>query len=581
MKSVLVVDDMAVFREPIAASLRLAGYETQSAADGEEALRLTRAHHPDIIVLDVAMPTMDGITFLKHLRSDPAIANTHVILLTVVSEKHQILAAGSLGVKDYVLKSRFRLDDLLERIKKFDTPAASTAGHAELPPVRTGSKPAAGNTPPAKEAGEVSRLMSRDQFLDRVKQVFQAKTLSGVVVEVIAMASSPHGDTTQLAALISRDPMLSARVLQAANSALYASAGAVVTTIADAIRKVGYTAVRNIAAALGVFGCMPEAGTDGFNPIRCWQHSFAVAQLCERLASEKLPEQSGLAYLVGLCHDLGDIFIRTEFGKEYQQVVEMSAQTGRPKELLHGQMLGMTPAQMISAVLKCMSLPDAIREPIEMLHSSSGSQSTHPLARILWMAENYANAAMLASSPSSEVAPLTQTFCRTAVGQPNPPRPDPQTLRSNVLSLTVALARLSRADEMKLLAPMFKTQTAKLWIARDPGISEFDPVGLALESLTKVAVENRLPTEKEIGEIVGLVVVASTPNTAGFSKRDIENAVNKVRNSGRTLPVLAVSGGAVRTENQPEEMPWRPSVTLAELAAFAEKLVKNTPAQAA
>ena len=295
------------------------------------------------------------------------------------SEKNQILAAGCLGVKDFVLKSRFHLNDLLERIRKFDTPVASTTVQVGPRPGGVSSKPKGLDTPPTKKNVEVPRLLSRDQFLERVERVFQTKTLSGVVVEVIAMASSPKGDTAQLAALISRDPMLSARVLQAANSALYASAGAVVTTIRDAIRKVGYTAVRNIAAALGVFGCMPDAGTDGFNPIRCWQHSFAVAQLCERLASEKFADQSGLAYLVGLCHDLGDIFIRTEFGKEYQQVIEISAQSGRSKEQLHGQMLGMTPAQMISAVLKCMSLPDAIRKPIELLHSSGGSQLSDPL----------------------------------------------------------------------------------------------------------------------------------------------------------------------------------------------------------
>jgi HD-like signal output (HDOD) protein/ActR/RegA family two-component response regulator len=581
MKSILVVDDMAVFSEPIAASLRLSGYETQCAVDGEQALQITRTTHPDVILLDIEMPTMDGITFLKRLRAEPAIANTHVILLTVHSEKNQILAAGCLGVRDFVLKSRFHLNDLLERIKKFDAPAASNKAQAAPRPCGGDSKPKGLDTPPGKKNVEVPRLLSRDQFLERVERVFQTKTLSGVVVEVIAMASSPKGDTAQLAALISRDPMLSARVLQAANSALYASAGAVVTTIRDAIRKVGYTAVRNIAAALGVFGCMPDAGTDGFNPIRCWQHSFAVAQLCERLATEKFADQSGLAYLVGLCHDLGDIFIRTEFGKEYQQVIEMSAQSGRPKEQLHGQMLGMTTAQMISAVLKCMSLPDAIRKPIEMLHSPAGSQLTDPLARILWMGENYANAAMLASSPSSEVAPLTQSFCRAAVGQPNPSRPDPQTLRSQVLSLTVALARLSRAEESQLLAPMFKTQTAKLWIARDTGISEFDPVGLALESLSKVAVQNRLPTEKEIAEISGLVVVASSANTVGFSRRDIESALGKVRSAGRTLPVLAVSCSGASTENQAEEISWRASVTLAELAAFAEKLVKDTPAQAA
>lgn len=578
MKSVLVVDDMAVFREPIAASLCMAGYETHCAADGDEALRLTRTKHPDLILLDIAMPGMDGITFLKRLRAEPAIAGTRVILLTVHGEKNHILAAGALGVKDYILKSRFRLNDLLERMKRSDASPASAPGRPAANPVSSGSSPAGGAEAKPVKPVEVPRLLSRDQFLERIERIFQAKTLSGVVVEVVATASSPRGDTAQLAALISRDPMLSARVLQAANSALYASTGPPVTTIHDAIRKVGYTAVRNIAAALGVFECMPEAGTDGFNPIRCWQHSFAVAQLCERVAHEKFADQSGLAYVIGLCHDLGDIFIRTQFSKEYQQLIELAASSGQPWDQLHGQMLGMTPVQMTSAVLKCMSLPDAIREPIEILHSPGAPQSAHPMARILWMAENYANAAMLASSPSSHVAPLTQPYCRDAVGNPNPARPDPATLRSEVLSLTVALARLSRADESKLLAPMFKNYSARIWIARDRGVSEFDPVGLAVASLTKATVESRLPTQQEIADSAGLVVIASSNGVTGMCKQDIEAAVAK---SNKAISVLPVCCSAGRADQQTDMSFWLNSVPLADLALFVEKAGKNPVAKAA
>jgi hypothetical protein len=371
--------------------------------------------------------------------------------------------------------------------------------------------------------------------------------------------------------------MLSMRVLQASNSAAYASAGPAVTTIADAIRNVGCTTVRNIAAALGVFDCMPEAGADGFNPIRCWQHSFAVAQICERLASANLEDQSGLAYMVGLCHDLGDIFIRTEFSKEYQQVIETAARTGQPKGQLLGQMFGMTPAEMIIAVLQCMALPDAIREPIEIFNSAGAPRTAHPLARILWMAENYANAVMLASSPSSEVAPLTQSFCRAAVGGEKPSLPDPQTLHSQVLSLTVGLARLSRADEAKLLAPMFKKHTATIWLARDSSISTCDPVGLALESLTKVAIHQRLPTDGDAGEIDGLVVVAPSTAAAGFSQRDIETALVN-RRAKRTLPALAVICDGARPGHQSGGISWRASVALSELAAFVEMLDKRNAA---
>ena len=120
MKTILVVDDMAVFREPIAASLRLAGYQTLCAADGQEALVITREQRPDLILLDVAMKNMDGLTFLNRLRADSEFGKTPVILLSAISEKNQIMAAASFGVRDYLLKSRFRLADLLERVKRWD-----------------------------------------------------------------------------------------------------------------------------------------------------------------------------------------------------------------------------------------------------------------------------------------------------------------------------------------------------------------------------------------------------------------------------------------------------------------------------
>src|SRR5204862_5451141 len=87
--TILVVDDMPIFRDPIAASLRLAGYSTVCAANGREALVAARVNRPDAILLDVAMPVMDGISFLRALRAeaDASLAKVPVILLTAVSDK--------------------------------------------------------------------------------------------------------------------------------------------------------------------------------------------------------------------------------------------------------------------------------------------------------------------------------------------------------------------------------------------------------------------------------------------------------------------------------------------------------------
>lgn len=118
MSTILVVDDMAIFRDPITICLRSEGYQTLSAGDGRAALALLKAKAPDLIILDLAMPTMDGITFLKHLRNDPIWAKLPVILLTAVFNKQLVVEVAKLGVRDYLLKSKVSLADLLERIRK-------------------------------------------------------------------------------------------------------------------------------------------------------------------------------------------------------------------------------------------------------------------------------------------------------------------------------------------------------------------------------------------------------------------------------------------------------------------------------
>jgi hypothetical protein len=124
---------------------------------------------------------------------------------------------------------------------------------------------------------------------------------------------------------------------------------------------------------------------------------------------------------------------------------------------------------------------------------------------------------------------------------------------------------------------MFISRAARLWIARHPSISELDPVALALESLASTTLENRLPTAQEMAEMDGLVVVASSPSAAGFSKRDIESVLNGTRNAGRTLQVLAIGPGDAGADHRPDAISWRASVSLSELADFVETLGHVSP----
>lgn len=118
MKSrmILVVDDTVIFRDSIAVALRRRGYDTLLASNGQEALQLVRAHEPDLILLDVAMPVMGGLRCLKELRTDQQFRDIPVIILTAMSEREAINGAGQMGVQGYLLKSQFSLTDMLAQV---------------------------------------------------------------------------------------------------------------------------------------------------------------------------------------------------------------------------------------------------------------------------------------------------------------------------------------------------------------------------------------------------------------------------------------------------------------------------------
>ncbi len=117
MPKVLIVDDETHIVKIIAYKLRGAGYDIASAADGVEALEAVRADRPDLILLDIMMPRMDGYETLEHLKGDPATRDIPVFLLTVKSKEADRQRGWQLGCDDYITKP-FSPGKLLERIEQ-------------------------------------------------------------------------------------------------------------------------------------------------------------------------------------------------------------------------------------------------------------------------------------------------------------------------------------------------------------------------------------------------------------------------------------------------------------------------------
>ena len=116
MPWVLVVDDEEPIRKIVTFQLEKAGYDVSSCADGEEALRMVDEREPDLILLDVMMPNMDGYEVCKRLKSNYQTSHIPIIMVTAKAELENRLQGFEDGANDYITKP-FAITELLVRVK--------------------------------------------------------------------------------------------------------------------------------------------------------------------------------------------------------------------------------------------------------------------------------------------------------------------------------------------------------------------------------------------------------------------------------------------------------------------------------
>lgn len=121
MKNILIIDDDLTFSAYMKASLDSDKYEITSAADGVEGLKCVEESRPDLILLDIMMPKMDGMEFLKELNAKYGEGKTPVLITSNVSSLEKISEGVALGIRGYFIKSNESLEsikDLIEGVFK-------------------------------------------------------------------------------------------------------------------------------------------------------------------------------------------------------------------------------------------------------------------------------------------------------------------------------------------------------------------------------------------------------------------------------------------------------------------------------
>ena len=168
MSTILVIDDSALARETVSRLLEHEGFRTLRARNGREAWATLFHEVPDLVLLDLMMPEMDGVTFLSMLRRSTMWGDLPVVVLTGADDCDRLISrAWALGVSDLVPKATFGFDDLLARLRLHLGAAAPAAVRFPASAPAVADRAASDRSPATGRAGGVGRASLRGGRLVR------------------------------------------------------------------------------------------------------------------------------------------------------------------------------------------------------------------------------------------------------------------------------------------------------------------------------------------------------------------------------------------------------------------------------
>jgi two-component system phosphate regulon response regulator PhoB len=129
-QKILVIEDERSLVEVLTYNLTNEGFEVTSATDGQDGLRRAQRDLPDLVILDLMLPVIDGLQVCRQLRSDPKTQDLRILMLTARSEEIDEILGFNMGADDYVTKP-FKIKPLIHRIKALLRRAAPDSAHAD------------------------------------------------------------------------------------------------------------------------------------------------------------------------------------------------------------------------------------------------------------------------------------------------------------------------------------------------------------------------------------------------------------------------------------------------------------------
>lgn len=441
MARILIVDDMAVFREPVAAALEKYGYQVLTADGGTSALATVSEYHPDLILLDISMPDIDGIEVLRQLRSNPNNRVIRVIMLTDANDRKHVVEAAKQGISGYLLKSQFSLKSMLEKIDEVlgkaktlptsnsqipneETPSAHLEPDHTVPATTCGRETSISLSDEKSNLASIKPIVTRSEISEKIEHSGELKALSPTVGHILKLTASERCSIEQLAKVIKQDQAITLKILKLANSSVY-TRGDHVDSVQKAVMRIGLSQIREAVMNIAVIDRFNNHEKDKqISSEMFWEHSIATGLIAAELtrAVGKNDVDIEAAFTMGLLHDVGRMIYFEVLGDIYSTVLDTAQRLALPLERVEARMLLVNHAEMMDRALRMWNFSKHLIDPIALHHLSiSNIRGLSPRmvneVSILALANRLAHAMLLGSSGNDTIYP-TEEFVAALNVQP-------------------------------------------------------------------------------------------------------------------------------------------------------------------
>lgn len=344
------------------------GWHTSVARSGEEAVTLAASRTFDAIVAEAQLPGTHGVEVLDELhRQRPSAVR---IIMSDLSDPASTLQCVGRAHRHLVLPcDAATLTQALEQ---------AFAGSPWVP-------------------GE-----SVQGILPRLRRVPSPPRL---YFEIVSEMQSPDASLERIGALISRDPALSAKLLQLANSAVF-GLRMQVTQPSEAVSYIGMETCRSLILLAHTFDAFDQPDMSGFSMEALWQHSLTVGSFARAISELEGGgvEISDQAFTAGLLHDFGKLLLASNLPAAFVEALRVAEQARIPLWHAESQQFGMCHGQLGAALLSIWGLPPGIIEAVA-LHHFPGCRAELPFNALtaVHAADAIANALSDKSMPGAGV----------------------------------------------------------------------------------------------------------------------------------------------------------------------------------